>query len=172
MAVEVLAKIGDITKEKVEAIVNPANSYGSMGGGVAWAIKSRGGAEIEREAIEMGPTPVGKAIATTAGRLPFRFVIHAPTMSSPAQRIDAENVGKATYAALECASRLGVKSLAFPGMGTGVGGVLKKDAADAMVEAIKGFIRAEYSHIERIVLVAFDRELFKAFDESLKNARI
>ncbi|MBN2014216.1 MAG: macro domain-containing protein [Candidatus Altiarchaeota archaeon] len=170
MAVKVFAKLGDITRERADAIVNPANSLGVMGGGVAWAIKSKGGTEIEKEAVEKAPTPVGKAIATTAGRLPARFVIHAPTMSSPAQRIGIKNIEKATYAALECASRLGVKSIAFPGMGTGVGGVSKRDAAEAMIRSVKGFISSELSGLDSISLIAFDRELLEAFEVSLKDA--
>ncbi len=169
MVVEFSIKLGDITKEDTEAIVNPANSYGSMGGGAAWAIKKAGGDEIEHEAIERGPTPVGAAVATTAGRLPSRLVIHAPTMESPAQQITPENAEKATYAALMCAKSLSVKSIAFPGMGTGVGGVAKKDAAAVMVKAIKRFLDREDSNLERITLVAFDDELKKAFTEAMEK---
>ncbi len=71
---------GDITELKVDAIVNPANSSGSMGGGVALAIKRKGGQVVEDEAVAQAPIPVGGAVLTTGGRLPCRFVIHAPTI--------------------------------------------------------------------------------------------
>src|SRR5205807_5858876 len=71
---------GDITALPCEAIVNAANSHLWMGGGVAGAIKRRGGPEIEQEAMRRGPVPVGEAVATGAGRLPARYVIHAVTM--------------------------------------------------------------------------------------------
>ena len=159
---EIIVKKGDITKERCDAIVNPANSYGLMGGGVALAIRNVGGSEIEKEALEKRPTPVGSAIATTAGRLPARFVIHSPTMKHPAEHIGLENVEKATHAALECAKELGLGSIAFPGMGTGVGGVRKEDAARVMVETIKKFITEMKPDME-IILIGFDDELTDAF---------
>ena len=172
MISEIIIRKGDITKERVDAIVNPANSRGTMGGGVAGAIKGAGGDEIEREAIEHAPIKVGEAIATTAGKLPADFVIHAPTMEMPAQKISIENVERATYGALECAKNLGIKSIAFPGMGTGVGGVAKEDAAKCMVNTIKRFLNTEKPNLSTVVLVGFDNELVKEFRESLKNAEI
>ena len=65
MPLKVVVKAGDITREKVDAVVNPANSFGSMGGGCAQAIKAAGGEEIEKEAISKGPTPVGMAISVS-----------------------------------------------------------------------------------------------------------
>ncbi len=170
--VKITVKKGDIRREKCDAIVNPANSLGLMGGGVALAIKRAGGDEIEREAIRRAPIPVGSAIATTAGRLKARFVIHAPTMETPAKIINTENVEKATYGALECAKNLGIRSVAFPGMGTGVGRVSKKDAAKCMVSVIKRFIDREESDLDTIILVGFDNELVKEFENNLKNAEI
>ena len=155
-------KKGDITEEEVEAIVNPSNSYGYMGGGVAFAIKKKGGEEIEKEAIAKSPIPVGKAVVTTAGSLKAKHVIHASTMEKPAQRISLENVAKATRAALECAVKNKIKTIAFPGMGTGVGGVDKKQAARVMMEEIKKFPELE------VILVAFDDELYEAFKEALR----
>lgn len=172
MILEIIVRKGDITKERVDAIVNPANSRGTMGGGVAGAIKKTGGDEIEREAIEHAPIRIGEAIATTAGKLPARFVIHAPTMEMPAQKISIENVERATHGALECAKNLGIRSIAFPGMGTGVGGVAKEDAAKCMINTIKRFLDTEESNLSTIVLVGFDNELVREFKRSLENAGI
>ncbi len=166
--VEVIVLQGDITElEEADAIVNPANSRGVMGGGVAAAIKEKGGEEIEREAREKAPIPVGEAVATTAGRLSAEYVIHAPTMERPAQRIGVENVEKATRAALEKAEELGVESVAFPGMGTGVGGVPYEDAAKVMVGVIRE-LAPRLERVRRIFLVGFEKELTEAFVEALR----
>jgi len=135
----VAVKRGDLTKESADAICNPANSLMLMGGGAAGALKRAGGEEIEREARKHAPVAVGKAVVTSAGRLKARWVIHAPTMPRPAMRVSSENVYLATKAALECADSLGAKSIAIPGMGTGVGGVSFEEAARAMVKALRDF---------------------------------
>lgn len=153
----IIVKKGDITEEECDAIVNPANSLGYMGGGVALAIKLKGGKEIEEEAVRKAPIPLGKAIATKAGKLKCKFVIHSPTMQKPAEKIPLENVRLATIAALELARKLKIKSIAFPGMGTGVGGIKAEDAARVMIEECKKFEDLE------IKLVAFDEKLYQAF---------
>ena len=68
----IIVQKGDLTQIRCDAIVNPANSFGYMGGGVAGAIKRVGGIEIERDAVSKAPIPVGKAIVTTAGVLPCK----------------------------------------------------------------------------------------------------
>ena len=130
---------GDITRLKVDAIVNPANSLMIMGGGVAGAIKRAGGSEIEEEAMKKAPVPVGEAVATSAGRLPSKAVIHAPTMERPAMRIELENAEKATLAALRVASQLGYESIAFPAMGAGVGGLPVYDAFRSMARLVRDY---------------------------------
>ena len=156
---------GDLTELEVDAIVNPANSLGYMGGGVAGAIKRKGGEEIEKEAVEKAPIPVGKAIATTSGRLKCRYVIHAPTMERPAMRISVDNVRKATRAALELAKDMGIKRIAFPGMGTGVGGVKEEDAAKAMIETIKEYL----DFFDEIVLVDINDKMVNAWKKSVED---
>jgi O-acetyl-ADP-ribose deacetylase (regulator of RNase III) len=164
---EIQVKVGDITNVKADAIVNPANSYGLMGGGVALSIKEKGGAGIEKEATSKAPIPVGGAIATTAGKLKAKYVIHAPTMVEPAQPSNIRAIKKATLAALKRGSELGISSIAFPGMGTGVGGVPKDKAARAMIEAIKDFLQE--TRIEKILLIAYNQEMYKAFKDAMKN---
>ncbi len=155
---------GSILDVEAEAIVNPANSRGFMGGGVAGVIKREGGQDIEREATEKAPIPVGSAVLTTAGRLKFKGVIHAPTMEEPAMPSSEEKIRKATRAALELADREGFRVIAFPGMGTGVGGVPKKIAAKAMVEEIRNF---NAKNLEKVILVDIDEEMVKAWEEVL-----
>jgi O-acetyl-ADP-ribose deacetylase (regulator of RNase III) len=159
----IIVEKGDITKISCDAIVNPANSYGYMGGGVAGAIKRVGGIEIEKEAISKAPIDVGKAIATTSGSLPCKYVIHAPTMKRPAMRIDVENVILATKASLEIGSVLNIKSIAIPGMGTGVGGVSTEKAAKAITSIAK-----EYENkFEKIYLIDRNEDMIESFKKIL-----
>lgn len=159
---------GDITKLEAQAVVNPANSQLIMGGGVAGAILRAGGDQIQKEASRKAPIPVGKAVATTAGKLRAKHVIHAPTMTRPAMAANKENAKLATRAALQCAKQLGVESIAFPGLGTGVGGLNPKEAAAAMLEEIKKHIDAGTT-IKEIVLVGFDAKLAQAFKNATEN---
>jgi len=150
---------GDITKIKCDAIVNPANSYGVMGGGVAGFIRNIGGISIEKEATSKSPINVGEAIVTNPGKLPCRYVIHAPTMKEPAMKIGVENVRKATIAAFKLGINLKIKTIAFPGMGTGVGGVSLDDAAKNMVEIAK-----EYKDFfDKIIFVCYNENLYNSF---------
>jgi O-acetyl-ADP-ribose deacetylase (regulator of RNase III) len=153
---------GDLTKIEADAIVNPANSFGYMGGGVALAIKRAGGDEIEKEAVRKAPIEIGKAVATTAGKLKAKFVIHSPTMVNPAGETDGEKVKLATIAALACAEEKGVKSIAFPGMGTGVGGLSYETAAEKMIEAVRDFLK-EKKAAKEIILVGYNEELYNCF---------
>jgi O-acetyl-ADP-ribose deacetylase (regulator of RNase III) len=161
---KIIVEKGDLTGFEVDAIVNAANSSGRMGGGVAGAIKKRGGASIEKEAVAQAPIPVGEAVITSAGKLTAKHIIHAPTMEKPTQRTSAEKVFRATAAAMKLAEKKGIKSLALPGMGTGVGKVKPEDAAQSMVEAI----RAHYGKMPEVVyLVDMNDEMVKAFQKAV-----
>ncbi len=157
---------GDITKVKVDAIVNPANSWMIMGGGVAGAIRRAGGQIIESEARKYAPVPVGRAVVTGAGKLPCKYVIHAPTMERPAMRTTIDKVRAAVRAALRAADDARIKSIAFPGMGTGVGGLNPREAALAMVETIAEELQ-RLSNVNEVLLVAFNEELYHAFMEAV-----
>lgn len=162
---EVEIKRGSLLEVDADVIVNPANSYGYMGGGVAGVIRRFGGDEIEKEAVSKAPVPVGSAILTTAGKLKFKGVIHAPTMEEPAMKTTEEKVRKATRAALKLADELCFKSVAFPGMGTGVGKVPKDIAARVMVEEIKNFNPV---CLEKVILVDLDEEMVEEWKKALK----
>jgi O-acetyl-ADP-ribose deacetylase (regulator of RNase III) len=153
---EIVIIEGSLLQVEADIIVNPANSLGYMGGGVAGVIKRVGGSIIEEEAVIKAPIPVGSAIITTAGSLPFKGVIHAPTMEEPAMETTEEKVRKAVRASLELADKMGFKSIAMPGMGTGVGKLPKDIAAKAMIEEIKSF---KAVNLEKVLLVDIDREL-------------
>lgn len=160
LQIEVLQ--GSLLEIEADAIVNPSNSLGYMGGGVAGIIKKAGGSIIEKEAILKAPISVGSAVFTSAGRLKFKGVIHAPTMEEPAMETTEEKVRKAVRAALELADNMGFKSIAMPGMGTGVGKLPKDVAAKAMVEEITNFIPI---NLQKIVLVDIDEELVQKWRE-------
>ncbi len=162
---------GDLTVQKTDAIVNPANSKAVMGGGVALAIKQAGGEQVEKDAVAAAPIAVGKAAATTAGKLACRYVIHAPTMVLPGEKTNAKAVDLAVTAALRLANQMGLKSLAFPGMGTGTGRVPVDEAAAAMANAVKFFLdqNSGRTSLREIVFVAFDDALEAAFSAQIQR---
>ena len=157
--------VGDLTKADVDAIVCPANSYGTMGGGVADAISRAGGATIESEAVRQAPIPLGGAVLTTAGDLPSRWVIHAPTMYEPVEDATEENVRRAMEAALTRCDEHGIVAVAFPGMGTGVGRLSYTEAARVMVSAIDAHAEQRFPALIR--LIASNGKLAHAWEETL-----
>lgn len=167
---------GDITDQKVDAIVNAANNRLWMGAGVAGAIKRRGGEEIEREAVRQGPIPVGEAVVTGAGRLPARWVIHAAVMGQDLKTGERE-IRDATRNALRRAEEKGLRSIAFPALGTGVGGFPLRDAARVMLRAVCDHLdagksgppptAAAFGGLEEIAFVLFDGAALAAFEEAL-----
>jgi O-acetyl-ADP-ribose deacetylase len=154
---------GDITSLKVDAIANAANNHLWMGAGVAGAIKRAGGEEIEREAVQQGPIEVGEAVATTAGRLPARWVIHGAVMGQDLQT-NADLVRRTTESCLRAADELGAESIALPAFGTGVGGFPLEECARIMVEAARAH---EPSSLKRIVFAVFGADAKAAFERTL-----
>src|SRR6185503_18115807 len=130
---ELEVREGDIAEVEADAVANAANDRLWMGAGVAGALKRAGGDEIEHEAVAQGPIGVGDAVATGAGRLPARWVIHAAVMGQDLQT-NAAAIASATRRTLEVADELGVESLALPAFGTGVGGFSVDECARLMVE--------------------------------------
>jgi len=158
---------GDITREETEAIVNAANSSLWMGGGVAGAIKRVGGREIEEEAVKKGPIPVGEVVVTGAGRLSCRYVIHAAVMG-PDLVTDEEKIRAATKNSLLRAEELGLKSIAFPALGTGVGRIPYSKAARIMAEEVREDLAGETS-LEEVVFVLYGEEAYQAFEREVEK---
>jgi O-acetyl-ADP-ribose deacetylase len=161
--VEVLE--GDITSLEVDAIANAANNRLWMGGGVAGAIKRAGGEEIEREAIQQGPIEVGDAVATGAGRLPARWVVHGAVIGQDL-RTNADLVRRTTESCLRVAEEVGAESLALPALGTGVGGFSLDECARIMVDAVRGH---EPGSLERVVFAVFGADAKAAFERVLAS---
>lgn len=160
---------GDITAEESDAIVVPANSLMIMGGGVAGAVKRVGGHSIEDEARSRAPVEVGRAIVTSAGRLKCRYVIHSPTMERPAGETSPEKVYRATLAALRAAASVGARSVSFPGMGTGVGGLDPVVAGRMMARAVLDFAEEGGSGVEVVNFVAFSEDLLRGLLEGVER---
>ena len=149
----------DITTLEVDAVVNAANDHLWMGAGVAGAIKRAGGVEIEREAVAKGPIEVGDAVATSAGTLSARYVIHAAAMGQDL-RTDPDTIERTTRRCLELAQELGVRTIAFPALGTGVGRIAPDASARAMVAAVRA---TDAPTVERVIFAVFGREALAAF---------
>jgi len=158
---------GDITKLEVDAIANAANTELRHGGGVAGAISRAGGPEIQRESTERAPIELGAAVATAAGELPSRWVIHAATMY-PGGPTSAEIIGEATASTLRAADELGARSLALVAFGTGVGGFPIDEAARIEVAAVRRHLAAE-SGLERVVFCMRGGEAAAAFEGALRD---
>jgi O-acetyl-ADP-ribose deacetylase (regulator of RNase III) len=150
---------GDITELDVDAVANAANNELWMGAGVAGAIKRAGGAEIEQEAVAQAPIAVGQAIATGAGNLRAKHVVHAAVMGQDLQT-SAELISQATRRTLEVADGLGAHSLAMPAFGTGVGGFPIERCAELMVTEARAF---EPESLERVVFAVFGHDAEHAF---------
>src|SRR5881396_787843 len=158
---------GDISQAKVDAIVNAANNHLWMGSGVAGALKRAGGVEIEREAVAKGPVAIGEAVVTGGGALQAKYVIHAAVMGQDL-RTDQVKIRDATRNALERARELNISSIAFPALGTGVGGFPPELAAHAMISECTSFInRGSASSLKRILFVLFSDDVLNAFEKVL-----
>ena len=161
MNVEVVE--GDIAVLEVEAIANAANNHLWMGSGVAGALKRAGGEEIEREAVQQGPIEIGEAVATGAGRLRARWVIHGAVMGQDL-RTNAELVRRTTESCLRVADELGAESLALPAFGTGVGAFPLDECARIMVETVRAY---EPSSLKWVVFAVFGADAAAAFERTL-----
>ncbi len=161
MGVKIEIRKGDITTFEGDAIVNAANNQLWMGGGVAGAIKRVGGQEIEKEAVSKGPIPIGGAISTSAGKLRVKSVIHAAVMGRDL-KTSGDYIKAATINALKEAEKLKLRTIAFPALGTGVGGFPYEECARIMKESIEE-MEKEISSVQEIVFYLFDQEAFEVF---------
>jgi len=162
---------GDITHEHADAIVNAANSTLLGGGGVDGAIHRRGGGtileacrDLRRERYPSG-LPVGEAVATTAGELPARWVIHTVGPIYRRERVPAKLLARCHLACLRVADELGAATVAFPAISTGAYGYPVREAAAVAIDAV----RDADSKVEEVRFVLFGREAYRAFDEALET---
>jgi O-acetyl-ADP-ribose deacetylase (regulator of RNase III) len=167
MSIQIEIRQGDITAADTEAIVNAANNHLWMGSGVAGAIKSKGGIEIETEAVAKGPIDVGEAVETGAGKLPFKYILHAAGMGQDL-KTNESIVAKVTKNTLYLADKLDLKSVAFPAIGTGVGGFSLERCAEIMIDiALK--TSKSLKSLTGIVFILFDSEGYTAFKNTFRR---
>ncbi|MEU5808481.1 O-acetyl-ADP-ribose deacetylase [Streptomyces sp. NPDC047718] len=161
---------GDITAEQADALVNAANSSLLGGGGVDGAIHRRGGPEILEACRALRAShygkglPTGRAVATTAGRLPAQWVIHTvgPVWSATEDRSDL--LASCYRESLRVADELGARTVAFPAISTGVYGWPMDDGARIAVETV----RAAATSVEEVRFVLFGAPAYAAFADRLR----
>jgi len=158
---------GDISRFAGDAVVNAANSHLWMGAGVAGALRRAGGPEIEEEAVRQGPITVGEAVVTSGGRLPAKYVIHAAVMGQNL-RTDAAKIRAATINSLRRADELRLLTVAFPALGTGVGGFPLEECARVMLETVRECGRGA-TGIETVVFVLYGEPAYRVFREALER---
>ena len=163
---ELHVRAGDIADVEADAIANAANDHLWMGAGVAGALEAAGGEIIEQEAMAQGPIELGTAIATTAGNLNARYVVHGAVMGQDL-RTNAELVRKTTRSCLDLADELGCVSLALPAFGTGVGGFPLAECARIMVTEARSF---EPSTLAQVIFAVFGHDAYEAFSSAVSSA--
>ncbi|MEX2706284.1 MAG: macro domain-containing protein [Candidatus Freyarchaeota archaeon] len=161
---------GDITEQDTDAIVNAANAALQMGGGVAGAIRRKGGPKIQEECNKIGGTYVGGAVITTGGNLKAKYVIHAVGPRWGEGNED-EKLRNATLNSLKLADEKNLKSISFPAISTGIFGFPMKRASEIMLRTTVEYLKGE-TGLERVVYVLYDKNAFETFKETLESLEI
>jgi len=158
---------GDITDQQTDAIVNPANSQLLLGGGVAGAIRRKGGPTIQQECNRIGGTPVGTAVITGAGNLKARYVIHAvgPRMG---EGDEDTKLRDATVSSLRLADSHSLTSIAFPAISTGIFGYPMDRCASVMLKATVDYLSSAKTGLGKVAFVLFDGAALAIFEKHLQ----
>jgi len=167
LAEKIVIQVGDLTEMDTDAIVNAANNDLQLGGGVAGAIRRKGGPEIQRECDEIGSIPLGYAAITGGGKLKARHVIHAASMQLGG-KTSAATLRHSVEYCLRIASEHGLKTIAFPAVGTGIARFPMEECAAIMLEEAARHMKGETS-IERIYFVLFDESAREVFERAWKR---
>ncbi len=153
--------IGDITKIRVDAIVNAANSGLRGGGGVDGAIHRAGGPAIMRELAEMKGCPTGSAVVTTAGALPAKYVFHAVgPIYRDGQHGEPALLASCYRTCLELAEERDVQTISFPAISTGVYGYPVEDAAGIAFDIVASHLNRDESKVREVLFVLFDKRTY------------
>ena len=160
---------GDLTEMDADAIVNAANNDLKLGGGLAGVIRRKAGDSVQRECDAIGAIPVGGAAITSAGKLKARHIIHAASM-----QLGGQTTGRALRAStahsLRIASEKGLRSVAFPAIGTGIGGFPLSECAAIMLQEAAEHLKRPTS-LEKIYFVLFDKTSLSAFEKALREMK-
>jgi O-acetyl-ADP-ribose deacetylase len=152
---------GDLTDQAVDAIVNAANTQLLLGGGVAGAIRRKGGQSIQDDCDRIGPVPLGQAAITGAGKLKARYVIHAAGMVI-GELATEENLRLATRSSLLLAQEKSLRSIALPAIGTGIAGFPLRRCAEVMMEEVVAHL-AGPTTLASIRFVLYDAVAYQTF---------
>jgi O-acetyl-ADP-ribose deacetylase len=164
---KIVVQQGDLTEMHTDAIVNAANNDLILGAGVAGAIRRKGGEQIQRECSAIGSIPVGYAAITSGGKLPAKHVIHAASMQLGG-RTSAGALRRSTTHALRIAAENGLKTIAFPAVGTGIAGFPMNRCAEIMLgEAAEHLENG--SSLEKIYFVLFDEGACEVFKQEFRR---
>ncbi len=155
----------DITEADVDAVVNAANTRLQLGAGVAGAIRRKGGPTIQQECDRIGPVELGEAAITAGGQLQARYVIHAAGMHLGGG-VTADSCRAATVNSLRGAEEKQLRSIAFPAIGTGVGGLDMASCAEIMLGAVRGHTPGS---LQRVLFILFDDAALATFQETWKQ---
>jgi len=161
IAEKVVLMQGDLTEMDVDAVVNAANNDLQLGGGVAGAIRRKGGESIQRECNKIGTIPVGGAAITGGGKLKARHVIHAASMQLGGGTT-AKALRSSTAHSLRIAAEKGLKTVAFPAVGTGIAGFPMRECAEIMLEEVMQHLKKPTS-LEKVYFVLFDKSALDEF---------
>ncbi len=157
----------DITSLAVDAIVNAANNHLILGAGVAGAIRKKGGPSIQEECNRIGPIKVGEAAITGAGELPAKYVIHAAAMGD--EPVSARSLRDSVSDSLRRGEEKGIHSIAFPAIGTGVGGFPIRQCAEIMIELAEQHLKGAGHSINTIIFALFGESDKKVFEEAFSS---
>lgn len=157
----------DLTEMEVDAIVNAANAALQLGGGVAGAIRRKGGPAIQQECDKIGGTPVGTAVITTGGNLKARHVIHAvgPMMG---EGDEDQKLRGATLSSLRVADENHLKSIAFPAVSTGIFGFPLERCAEIMLNTTIDYLEGE-TVLEEVAFCLWGEEAYGVFEKALNR---
>ncbi|HYO43366.1 MAG TPA: macro domain-containing protein [Candidatus Limnocylindrales bacterium] len=158
---------GDICDLEVDAIVSPAATSLWMSTGIAGELKRAGGDAIEFAALRQAPVSLGDAIVTPAGRLPSKVVIHAVSLERD-RRTSGPAIERAARSAMARVRELKLSSVAFPALGTGVGGFPLDEAARIAVMAVRDELQ-DSPHVEHVVFALRGAAAYEAFAKALSN---
>jgi O-acetyl-ADP-ribose deacetylase (regulator of RNase III) len=159
--------VGDLTESEADAIVNAANNDLILGGGVAGAIRRKGGEAIQRECDAIGSIPIGGAAITGGGNLKARHVIHAASMQLGGAAT-AQAIRTSTAHSLRIASEKKLTSIAFPAIGTGIAGFPLRECAEIMLRETAKHLSGATS-LKGVDFVLFDAAALKVFQEVLRE---
>jgi O-acetyl-ADP-ribose deacetylase (regulator of RNase III) len=166
LADKIILQQGDLIDMDVDAIVNAANNDLQLGGGLAGVIRRRGGESIQRECNQIGGIPLGGAAITSGGRLKARHIIHAASMELGGHTT-SRALRSSTAHSLRIAAEKGLRTIAFPAVGTGIGGFPLSECADIMLREAAEHLKRPTT-LEKIYFVLFDSRALAAFEKEFR----